>query len=383
MGHDLNRIAEKHTQLLHRFAHDVPAQQAFRAYLTLCQLLSAVLASLTGFKRHLRQYWQEQVVEVIDQMQHTVKLEEALKLLHLSRSTYQAWLVEVKHRCGLSPLDRCQRIWPQQLTPHEVQTMKSLLQDEQYRHWPIASLALRALRKGWLKVSVKTWYKYAHLLGLRRRRYHKSKKRRIGIRAAAPNEVWHVDVTKVPLADGRKAYVHLLVDNFSRCILAWRASLQLKAAHTVELIREAYQQVNAHQRKELVTLLVDGGSENHAAVVEQYLKLKEVGVRKVIGLKEVDSSNSMVEAVNKILKYGYLFRQPVNNLGELHRVLQEAVEDYCHQRPHYALGGLTPYEALLGKQLPDEWPQRLLVEGKRKRLAENRKRSCQGCRKEP
>jgi putative transposase len=42
----------------------------------------------------------------------------------------------------------------------------------------------------------------------------------VGIRADAPNELWHIDVTIIKLIDGTKAYLHAVIDNFSRRILA-------------------------------------------------------------------------------------------------------------------------------------------------------------------
>ena len=34
--------------------------------------------------------------------------------------------------------------------------------------------------------------------------------------------MWHVDTTVIRLLDGTRAYLHAVIDNFSRRILAWR-----------------------------------------------------------------------------------------------------------------------------------------------------------------
>jgi putative transposase len=34
--------------------------------------------------------------------------------------------------------------------------------------------------------------------------------------------MWHIDITVIRLLDGARAYVHAVIDNFSRRILAWR-----------------------------------------------------------------------------------------------------------------------------------------------------------------
>ncbi len=37
-----------------------------------------------------------------------------------------------------------------------------------------------------------------------------------------PIEYWHIDVTVIRLLDGTKAYLHAIIDNFSRQTLSWR-----------------------------------------------------------------------------------------------------------------------------------------------------------------
>jgi transposase InsO family protein len=46
-------------------------------------------------------------------------------------------------------------------------------------------------------------------------------KPKVGVRASKPNEIWHIDLTVLRLLDGTRAYVHAVIDNFSRRILAW------------------------------------------------------------------------------------------------------------------------------------------------------------------
>ena len=38
--------------------------------------------------------------------------------------------------------------------------------------------------------------------------------------------------------DHQRAYINLVLDNFSRCILGWRVAKKLRAATTLELLRE-------------------------------------------------------------------------------------------------------------------------------------------------
>ncbi|PCJ62705.1 MAG: hypothetical protein COA58_16885 [Bacteroidetes bacterium] len=97
-------------------------------------------------------------------------------------------------------------------------------------------------------------------------------------------------------------------------------------------------------------LIVDGGSENNNKTVEQFIRESQVDITKKIALKDIQQSNSMVEASNKILKHRYLFKQPISNRKHLEEHLKDAIHDYCNQRPHYALGIYTPFEVQYDKR---------------------------------
>jgi transposase InsO family protein len=36
--------------------------------------------------------------------------------------------------------------------------------------------------------------------------------------------MWHIDTTVIRLLDGTRAYLHAVIDNFSRRILAWQVA---------------------------------------------------------------------------------------------------------------------------------------------------------------
>ena len=86
----------------------------------------------------------------------------------------------------------------------------------------------------------------------------------------------------------------------------------------------------------------------------------------------------MIEAVNKQMKYIFLFRQELFDLAYTQRYLETAVEQYNH-RPHSALFGFTPYEVFHGK-IPNKAlfkPQ--MEQAKALRKAENQTFSCDNC----
>ena len=84
-------------------------------------------------------------------------------------------------------------------------------------------------------------------------------KPRVGLRAAKPNEYWHFDTTIVRLVDGSRVFLHAVLDNYSRRILAWRLSERFDAAVTAEILLEA---ATGPPENTVPSAVMDSGVEN-------------------------------------------------------------------------------------------------------------------------
>jgi transposase InsO family protein len=51
--------------------------------------------------------------------------------------------------------------------------------------------------------------------------------------------MWHIDTTVIRLLDGTRAYLHAVIDNFSRRILAWRVADTFSPVNSVAVLVEA------------------------------------------------------------------------------------------------------------------------------------------------
>lgn len=287
------------------------------------------------------------VIKTIHIVKPIIGLDRACRLFSLSRSVYYSWFHQISHRCFDSFIGKCVRRWPNQLSISTLNTMKNLRADTRFKGWPLASIALFAKRSGKISASLQTWYKYAPLLGIGGRPPHCKKKRKLGIRASSPHQIWHADVSVFRTLDNVKTYIYLVVDNFSRCILSWRVSLKLCAKTRLDTIEEAYFKY-IHTTPLDCMLLVDGGSENNNVTVDDFLDSPGVSLRKIIAQRDIHFSNSMVEAVNKIVKYRSLFLQDIPDIDALQKHMEEFVPVYNSIRPHVSLKGLTPSEVLSG-----------------------------------
>src|SRR5476649_727648 len=161
------------------------------------------------------------ILAAIARARTTLQLAVVLRVLGLSPSRYHAWN-RLERARQLDDRSSCPRTTPTQLTAEEVRTMHDLATSGSYRHMSIRGLALHAQNIGMLFASPATWGRLIRERGwLRpRARIHPATPKE-GVRATKPNEYWHIDVTVIRLLDGTRVYLHAVIDNFSRRILAW------------------------------------------------------------------------------------------------------------------------------------------------------------------
>jgi transposase InsO family protein len=173
---------------------------------------------------------------------------------------------------------------------------------------------------------------------------------------------------------GTKAFLQPILDNFSRRIVGWKASSEVSALSSSELLRSAFASI-ASAAPQQIDLIVDGGGENNNRSVEAFLATTPI--RKLVARVDVSFSNSMIETVNKIIKYDYLFRSPIQNRAKVASAVAKAIDDY-NGRPHYVLKGLSPNDAYSRKVFDEEAYRKRLAGARSERLRINRA-SCYPC----
>jgi len=195
-----------------------------------------------------------------------------------------------------------------------------------------------------------------------------------GFRAAAPNEAWHVDVTIIQLLDGTKAYLHAIIDNYSRRILAWTVAEKLNPMNTCYVLNQAAASLSEPETK----VYMDSGVENLNQDVD---KLLEGGtLERIIAQIDVSFSNSLIESWWRSLKHGWLFINHLNNVATLRNLVEFYVVEHNTVMPHSAFNGQTPDEMYFGRgeAVPDVLDLKRR-EAQRKRIDQNRKMACSDC----
>ena len=75
------------------------------------------------------------------------------------------------------------------------------------------------------------------MAGCRPRRRIYPAKPKLGVRVTQPDELWHVDLTIIKLLNGTKVYLHAVIDNYSRRILAWCMSSTFDVMNTIQILQ--------------------------------------------------------------------------------------------------------------------------------------------------
>jgi hypothetical protein len=199
----------------------------------------------------------------------------------------------------------------------------------------------------------------------------------IGIRCDAPKKMLHMDVTIFRPLEHTKLYLYFLVDNFSRYILGFKVSLNYAAHISFENIQEAYVTHALGEVQPGIDLITDGGSENKGEV-DTFANDPKTNLRKLVAQTDIRFSNSMVEAVNKRMKYDFLFTQKLLNKEETEKYLTWALQEY-HNKPHSALFGLTPQEAFNGMMPDKDMFKQAIEQAAKKRKVVNLNANCLNC----
>ena len=210
-------------------------------------------------------------------------------MIRLSPSRYHNW--NRIQQCELDDKSSCPQLSPHQLTAAEVETIHELVTSDEYRHVPTGTLAWLAQRIGKVFASASTWYRLVRDNKWRRprQRVHPAAPK-VGIRASRPNEIWHIDTTLIRLLDGSRAYLHAVIDNFSRRILGWKVTSTFEPGATAEILLVASKGVD-HGTP---TLLADGGAENFNGAVDELINSGLL--HRVLARTEITFSNSMIES---------------------------------------------------------------------------------------
>ena len=196
----------------------------------------------------------------------------------------------------------------------------------------------------------------------------------MGVRATKPNEIWHVDTTLIRLVGGAKVYVHAVIDNYSRRILAWQANESYDTSTTSKLLVEA-----AKGLEDVVPMVyMDSGVENLNGNVDALVTSGTI--QRILAQVDVVFSNSMIESWWRMLKHWWLYLNTLESIDDVRKQTEFYVDQHNRVIPHSAFKGQTPDEMYFGKgnEIPNQLNDARAV-ARQARLEANRAVTCSKC----
>ncbi len=196
-------------------------------------------------------------------------------------------------------------------------------------------------REGW-KVNHKRVHRLYRLEGLQvrmrmRRRKSLSLHRGPAPRPTALSERWSMDFVHDQLADGRAFRVLTVVDNWSRESVLLEAGFRLSG----ESVAQALSRVSA-ARPLPRSITVDHGTEFTSKALDQWAW--ENGIQLDFTRPGKPTDNGLCESFNGRLRDECLNVNEFESIDQARQKIEAWRIDYNEQRPHGALGHLTPSE---------------------------------------
>jgi len=284
---------------------------------------------------------------VLVQCPETLPLARACHVLGLNRSTVY---VRQKRADNENPPrhSRKHSVQPRALSAQERATVIEMLHSAPYRDQPPTEVYQRLLEQEQYLCSVSTMHRI--LRGLREngeRRHQRPAQHHAVPRllAKAPHDVWTWDITKLPLVRrGMYLSLYVVLDLFSRFVVAWMVSLKENSALSKQLMDETTARYGIEPGQ--LTLHQDRGSP---MIAHGYLDLlRDLDVTCSHSRPRVSNDNPFSESQFKTQKYQPDYPGRFNDVSHARRWCESYFGWYNVEHHHSGLAGFTPQQVFTG-----------------------------------
>jgi len=187
----------------------------------------------------------------------------------------------------------------------------------------------------------------------------KKKKKRYAIRirkplkgATMPNERWAMDFMSDSCCNGRKIRTLNIIDLYARECIKIEVGGSLPSKKVVDSLDEL-----AYERGLPKAITVDNGTEYTSKVLQEWSRVNGVHLDYTTPGRPME--NGYVESFNGKFREECLDQNWFQNISEASIIIEEWRKDYNNNRPHSALGYLTPNEYLKSKTV--EKPEKVYL----------------------
>jgi len=226
--------------------------------------------------------------------------------------------------------------------------MLELAYSEPYRDQPVYEIFHNLLQQGQYMASLSTWHRVLReraSSGERRPQRQPQSHAIPRLTATAPNQVWSWDITKLPTRQrGQYLSLYVVLDLFSRFIVAWMVSRKENAALAQQLMHEAVDRYGVDPGS--LTLHQDRGAP---MIAHSYLDLMaDIGVTCSHSRPRVSNDNAFSESQFKTGKYQPDYPGRFDSVAHAQQWFRDYVHWYNNEHHHSGLAGYTPAQVFTG-----------------------------------
>jgi transposase InsO family protein len=214
-------------------------------------------------------------------------------------------------------------------------------------------------------VSPTTTYRVLKNAGLLNRWNGKvSRKGRGFVQPLGPHEHWHLDVSYLNIC-GTFYYFVGILDGYSRYIVHWDIRESMTELD-VELVLQRARELHPKATPRIIS---DNGPQFISKDFKVFIRLS--GMSHVRTSPHYPQSNGKLERLHRTLKTECIRPKTPLSLEDAKRLVGQFIQTYNHQRLHSAIGFVTPYDKLIGrdKEIFDARDRKLEAARERRKAA--------------
>ena len=282
---------------------------------------------------------------------------EVAALLGVGLTTLQRWRRQFAgDGDGLDGRKGSPRLVSHRLTDEERQRILLTCNQPEFASLPPGQIVPVLADRGLYIGSERSFYRVLHAHGQAHRRGRArppQEPRPVPrLKAEGPNQVWSWDITYLPTSvRGVWLYLYLVVDVWSRKIVAWEVAEREDAQIAADLVtRACLRERISRRRPQPLILHADNGNAMRAATLES--RLEELGVLRSFSRPRVSNDNPFSESLFRTVKYRPDYpRRPFSGVEEACSWTMSFVDWYNHQHRHSGIRFVTPAQRHSGQAI--------------------------------
>lgn len=281
-----------------------------------------------------------------------------MRWLDLAKNKYHTWrdrYGQANEHNGKIPRD----FWLEDWEKHAIIDFHDRHPLEGYRR-----LTFMMLDADVVAVSPASVYRVLKAAGRLDRRWATASKKGTGFdQPEKPHKHWHIDISYLNI-DGTFYFLISLLDGYSRYLVHWELRESMKEFDTEITVQRALEKYPGEHPR----IISDNGPQFISRDFKEFIR--------IVGLTHVRTSPHYPQSNGKKERwYGSLKRECLRpacpaTVDEARRRMTSYVDHYNHVRLHSAIGYITPFDKLSGRE------DAIFVERDRKLEEARRKRQC-------